>query len=239
MEAGRAFGGFALNLLLCQTALLSVAAVYAIAVTRFTATRLSWALHVSLLVAGFGFPLLPLASLASAMGPALGPGLARAAGSGTDSEGPTPAQPDATGPVYLTSAPTRADILGSAALCASILGLVRAGDVELALSVPVFEEYRQVLLRPRTPTETGRSRDEMESVLDFLALAGVPTPIRYLWRPNLPHAADDMFVELAVASGSDCLVTRNSRHDAAGVLDLGIRIVDPPRFLRQWRTNHG
>jgi putative PIN family toxin of toxin-antitoxin system len=92
----------------------------------------------------------------------------------------------------------------------AILQLIRTGAIELALSVPVFEEYRQVLLRPRTQKETGRSRQEMETVLDFLALVGVVTPIHYLWRPNLPDAGDDMFVELAVASGSEYLITRNT-----------------------------
>ena len=47
--------------------------------------------------------------------------------------------------------------------------MVRDGGLELALSVPVFEEYRQVLLRPQTLRETGRLRAEMETVLDFLA----------------------------------------------------------------------
>jgi putative PIN family toxin of toxin-antitoxin system len=120
----------------------------------------------------------------------------------------------------------------------AILRMVRAGELELALSVPVFEEYRQVLLRDRTLRETGRSRQEMESVLDFLALVGVPTPIHFLWRPNLPDPGDDMFVELAVASGSEYVVTRNSRHYGTGVLDLGARVVTPPAFLRQWRMSH-
>lgn len=121
----------------------------------------------------------------------------------------------------------------------AILQLIRTGAIELALSVPVFEEYRQVLLRPRTQKETGRSRQEMETVLDFLALVGVVTPIHYLWRPNLPDAGDDMFVELAVASGSEYLITRNTRHYRTGGLDLGIRIVTPPAFLGQWRDSHG
>lgn len=121
----------------------------------------------------------------------------------------------------------------------AILEMVRAGELELALSVPVFQEYCQVLLRNRTLRETGRSRQEMESVLDFLALVGVPTPIHFLWRPNLPDSGDDMFVELAVASGSEYLITRNSRHYATGAMDLGVRVVTPPTVLREWRSTHG
>jgi putative PIN family toxin of toxin-antitoxin system len=119
----------------------------------------------------------------------------------------------------------------------AVLHLVRTGGIQVALSVPVFEEYREVLLRPKTLKETGRSRQEMEAVLDFLALVGVPTPIHYLWRPNLPDAADDMFVELALASGSEYLITRNTRHYLTGKeLKLGIRVVTPPEFLSRWRS---
>jgi len=122
----------------------------------------------------------------------------------------------------------------------AILQMIRSGQLELALSVPVFEEYCQVLLRPKTLKETGRSLKEMEAVLDFLALVGIPTPIHYLWRPNLPDAGDDMFVELALASGSEYLITRNMRHYLrVGSLDLGVRVTTPPAFLGRWRTTHG
>jgi putative PIN family toxin of toxin-antitoxin system len=122
----------------------------------------------------------------------------------------------------------------------AILQMIRSGELALALSVPVFEEYCQVLLRPKTLRETGRSRQDMETVLDFLALVGIPTPIHYLWRPNLRDAGDDMFVELAFASGSEYLITRNTRHFAVGrSLDLGITLMTPPEFLRDWRTIHG
>ena len=119
-----------------------------------------------------------------------------------------------------------------------ILRLIRSGEVLLALSVPVFEEYREVLLRPRTRREIGLSREDAEKVLDFIALVGVATPIGYLWRPNLRDETDNIFVELAVASGSDCLVTRNVRHYNVGnelLLD-SFRVVTPSEFLSAWRT---
>ncbi len=55
----------------------------------------------------------------------------------------------------------------------------------MALSVTVFEEYREVLYRPKTLKETGFSRKDMEKVLEFIAFIGVGKPIDYLWRPNL------------------------------------------------------
>jgi len=122
-----------------------------------------------------------------------------------------------------------------------IFRMVRSGTLQMAVSVPVFEEYRSVLLRTKTIRETGRSREEMEKVLDFVALVGVATPIDYLWRPNLRDEADNMFVELAVASGSEYLITRNIRdYTIENELSLdSFRVVTPATFLSAWRTKHG
>ncbi len=122
-----------------------------------------------------------------------------------------------------------------------ILQLVRAGDLQLAISVPVFEEYRGVLLRPSVLKETGLDHSDVEAVLDFIALAGVPTPIDFLWRPNLTDETDNMFVELAVASGSQYLITRNRRHYSIGTTLLfdSFAVVTPAEFLAQWRIHHG
>ncbi len=123
----------------------------------------------------------------------------------------------------------------------AILQLVRTGDLQLAISVPVFEEYRDVFLRPSVLKEIGLDRSDVEAVLDFIALAGVPTLIDFLWRPNLKDESDNMFVELAVASESEYLITRNRRHYASGsaLRFDSFSIVTPAEFLNQWRKQHG
>jgi putative PIN family toxin of toxin-antitoxin system len=129
----------------------------------------------------------------------------------------------------------------SAGVSHAILQLVRSGEIQIAVSVPVFEEYRDVLYRPKTIKETGRSKEDMEKVLDFIALIGVATPINYLWRPNLRDEADNMFVELALASGSEYLITRNVGDytiDNELILD-SFSITTPSDFLKEWRRRHG
>lgn len=123
----------------------------------------------------------------------------------------------------------------------AILRLVRRGDVYIAVSVPVYQEYQDVLLRPRVLKETGLAREDMQAILDFIALVGIPTPIDFLWRPNLRDETDNMFVELAVASGSEFLITRNRRHYAiGGALKFdSFSVVTPMEFLTQWRTHYG
>lgn len=132
-------------------------------------------------------------------------------------------------------------LYSSAGASHAILQMIRSGEVQIAISVPVFEEYRDVLYRPKTIKETGRSREDMEKVLDFIALVGVATPINYLWRPNLRDEADNMFVELALASGSEYLITRNVRDytvDNELILD-SFSITTPSDFLEAWRRRHG
>ena len=123
----------------------------------------------------------------------------------------------------------------------AILQLVRGGDLQVAISVPVYEEYCAVLSRPQVRRATGLSQVDIDAVLEFIALAGIPTPIDFLWRPNLKDESDNMFVELAVASGSEYLITRNRRHYSIGnaLLFDSFAVVTPAEFLTQWRKIHG
>ena len=87
----------------------------------------------------------------------------------------------------------------------------------------------------------GLSIDEVRTVLDFIAFIGVPTPVHFRLRPDLRDASDNIFVELAFASGSPYLVTRNVR-DFTVDTDLNLErlsIVAPSQFMRTWRQTHG
>ena len=122
----------------------------------------------------------------------------------------------------------------------AILRLVRSGDLRLALSIPVFEEYCDVLHRPATLTETGLNREEIEAVLDFLAHISLQTKVHFLYRPNLRDEADNMFVELALASGSTYMITRNVKDYKRGneLRFDSFKIVTPSEFLALWRDQH-
>jgi putative PIN family toxin of toxin-antitoxin system len=122
-----------------------------------------------------------------------------------------------------------------------IFKLIRSGEIQIAISVPVFEEYRDVLYRKKTLRETGRTKEDMEKVLDFIALVGLSTPIDFYWRPNLRDESDNMFVELALASGSEYLVTRNVRDFTINneLLFDSFTVITPSYFLELWRRTHG
>ena len=108
-----------------------------------------------------------------------------------------------------------------------ILLALRARRFEFALSVPLFTEYRDVLLRAgMVPFST----EETEEFLDLLAEAGQAQKIFFLWRPFLRDAKDDMVLEVAVASGAEAIVTFNGR-DFVGVEQFGITILTPQQCL--------
>ena len=123
----------------------------------------------------------------------------------------------------------------------AIFRSVRSGAIRLALSVPVYREYQDVLTRPEKRSQLGLSVDEVKTVLDFIAFIGIPSPVHFRLRPNLRDESDNIFVELAFASGSSYLITQNVR-DFTVDTDLNLErlsIVTPSQFMRKWRQTHG
>lgn len=122
-----------------------------------------------------------------------------------------------------------------------ILQLLRQNELELAVSVPVFLEYRDVLLRPKTLRDLQFTTEEIEAVLRFVAYVAKPTQIHFLMRPHLRDESDNMFVDLAFASNSEFIITNNIRDflHAAELRFDGFEVITPSIFVRQWRTHHG
>ena len=123
----------------------------------------------------------------------------------------------------------------------AVFRLIRDGHLRLALSVPVFEEYRAVLTRPQNMELMNLAADQLDTVLRFVAFVSSPRRVYYLWRPNLQDEADNMFVELAVASESSHLITHNTRDFVSGseLKHDSFRVVTPYLFLVEWRKSHG
>jgi putative PIN family toxin of toxin-antitoxin system len=122
-----------------------------------------------------------------------------------------------------------------------ILRLIRHGEIGMALSVPLFQEYRDVLSRSESKRQLGLDDTSVEVILQFLATVGRPTDISYSWRPNLKDEADNMVVELALASRSEYLITSNIRDftEGADLKNDDLKIVTPRQFMEEWRRSHG
>jgi putative PIN family toxin of toxin-antitoxin system len=122
-----------------------------------------------------------------------------------------------------------------------ILQMVRFGEITMAVSLPVFQEYRDLLSRHDVQKQLDLHRDDIQVILQFIATVARPTSIRYAWRPNLRDENDNMVMELALASGSEYLITRNTR-DFVLDSDLSndeVAVVTPGEFMRMWRNRYG
>lgn len=120
----------------------------------------------------------------------------------------------------------------------AILKMVRDGRLEMVISTSVFKEYCDVLLRPKNLKMFELSENDVCSILDFIALVSVKIDIDFLLRPNLQDENDNMFMELAFASDSRFLITKNIRdfvNNAELKLD-GIQIITPADFMKM--VNH-
>jgi len=118
-----------------------------------------------------------------------------------------------------------------------ILQMIRRAEVQVAISVPVFEEYSDVLLRASSLESFKLAAADVLSVLDFIALVSVKTDIRFLMRPNLQDENDNLFAELAFASGAEYLITRNEK-DFINNSELRLdsfKVLNPYQFLQRER----
>ena len=118
-----------------------------------------------------------------------------------------------------------------------IVRLVRERKLELCLSIPVFSEYSDVLLREKSLKDLELSKMEIKDFLDYICSVASPFSISFRMRPNLGDEADNMFVELAFASNSNFLITSNIRDYTIGnnLLFDSFKVITPTDFARMWR----
>ncbi len=118
----------------------------------------------------------------------------------------------------------------------AILRLILEEKLKLAVSVPVYFEYYDVLSRKELMSKLPFTASELEDVLDLLALLAQKNSIYFLLRPNLPDEKDNIFVECAFASNSKYLITSNIKDFKMSELKgMAFSVVTPGEFIRNWR----
>jgi len=120
-----------------------------------------------------------------------------------------------------------------------ILSLIIDEAINLTLSTQVLLEYNDVLKREEILKLTRLETEEIEDMLDLLALLAQKQNIYYRLRPNLRDEEDNLFVECAFASNSKYLITSNIRDFNSGELKgFGFKATTPKDFYQMWRNNY-
>ena len=80
---------------------------------------------------------------------------------------------------------------------------------------------------------------DVEKILRYIAYVSQKTDPRFLFRPNLQDENDNMFVELAIASQSEYLITSNIKDFVSGELLFdSFQLVTAGAFLTKWRKTN-
>jgi len=108
---------------------------------------------------------------------------------------------------------------------ARILKLVLQGDVEIVVNEHILTEYQEVLARPKFQLNS----EDVRQILDFFRSKAIVAP-SLARRISLPDPYDEPFLEAALATGSDFLITGNTRHFPK-IRSQGQKVLDPKGFL--------
>ncbi len=110
-----------------------------------------------------------------------------------------------------------------------LLSIIDDERFKVFISVPVLLEYEDAIKRDKTNIKLKKT--EIDDILNYICFIAEQRRIFYLWRPFLRDPKDDMFLELAVESESDYLITFNEK-DFQGIETFGIKVLTPKEFLK-------
>jgi putative PIN family toxin of toxin-antitoxin system len=108
---------------------------------------------------------------------------------------------------------------------------------QMALTVPLYLQYQEVLTRPEHMTGAS-TPDDILNFLRYLCSIAHRQRVFFLWRPWLKDPQDDMVLEAAVASQSRYIITHNLRDFTGSGIEeyFGIVPIRPREFLQRLRS---
>ena len=108
-----------------------------------------------------------------------------------------------------------------------ILRLILQGDLEIVINEQILAEYSEVASRPIFQLD----RDKVQIVLDALGSSAIRAPSLPI-RPSLPDPGDEPFIEAALSTKADFLITGNKKHYPARSCK-DVTVVTPAEFLQK------
>jgi putative PIN family toxin of toxin-antitoxin system len=112
--------------------------------------------------------------------------------------------------------------------CGQIVRMVSSGELVLCLDARILSEYHDVLRRPKFRFE----QDKVAALMDYIEYRGQIVTSSPLSR-SLPDPDDEPFLEIALSSDAEYLITGNHAHYPL-YLCKGARVLSPADFLKHY-----
>ncbi len=104
----------------------------------------------------------------------------------------------------------------------------------MPLATPaLFLEYEELLKRPEQREVSRLSLGQVDAAFAALAAAIEPVDVRFLWRPQLADADDEMVLDAAVNGRADAMVTHNMADFSAVAPRFGLLVLTPRLVLER------
>lgn len=113
--------------------------------------------------------------------------------------------------------------------CGEIVRMLTSDELALCVDSRILVEYREVLYRPQFNIDP-----QKVAVLIGYIQASAETHATVPLRRSLPDEDDNPFMEVALSSDAECLVTGNLRHFPERCRE-GVRVLTPREFLDFFR----
>lgn len=118
--------------------------------------------------------------------------------------------------------------------CNAVVRACLTRQIVPLMGASLLTEYEAVMGRTELFVDSRLDALERDALLDIFVAQCEWIRVYYLWRPNLQDESDNHLIELAVAGGAQCIVSRNLRDLQAGQLQWPtLRIVSPEGFLME------
>lgn len=114
---------------------------------------------------------------------------------------------------------------------AAILNLVFSRDIVPCVSNAVLAEYEEVLSRPRIRVDQDRSKEIRDAIYQVAIVVEPQVSLRVC-----SDRDDDMFMECAVESQADFLITGNIRDFPERY--QSVVVTTPKEFMEMWKRLH-
>ena len=110
-----------------------------------------------------------------------------------------------------------------------IVRLLTSAEIVLCVDARILLEYDEVLHRPKFDIDPVKS-DVLMEYIQSTSQVHSSVPLQQL----LPDEDDNPFLEVALSSDAECLVTGNLKHFPA-LRRAGVRVLSPTQFLDFFR----